>query len=161
MTTFRRRPSLFSAICCRAALLLLLAATPVAAQSGGTIRGTVVDVFGNALSGVRVTATVTGVDAEDLTDAEGAFEFTGLAPGDHVLTANLFGYAAREIPVTVRAGAVETVEIVPQPFFQLDPLSVVAEEPTVFARNFVAEPMMRQQSSITAVTSVIDNLPGV
>ena len=42
----------------------------------------------------------------------GAFEFTGLAPGDHVLTANLFGYAAREVPVTVRAGAVETVRIV-------------------------------------------------
>ena len=161
MTTFRMNLSLLSAICGRAALLLLLAAAPVAAQSGGTIRGTVVDVLGNPLSGVRVTATGTGVDAEDLTDAEGAFELTGLAPGDHVLTANLFGYAAREVPVTVRAGAVETVEVVLQPFFQLDPLSVVAEEPTVFARNFVAEPMMRQQSSITAVTSVIDNLPGV
>ena len=55
----------------------------------------------------------------------------------------------------------ETVPIVLQPVFQLDPISVVAEEPAVFARNFVAEPMMRQQSSITAVTSVIDNLPGV
>ena len=38
---------------------------------------------------------------------------------------------------------------------------MVAEEPTVFARNFVAEPMIRQQSNITAVTSVVDNLPGV
>ena len=161
MPTFRRSPSLFVAPLARAALLLLLAATPVAAQSDGTIRGTVVDVFGSALPGVRVTATGPGVDSEDLTDAAGAFEFTGLPSGDITVTATLFGYATRVLPVTVRAGAVETVEIVLQPFFQLTPISVVAEEPTVFARNFVAEPMIRQQSSITAVTSVIDNLPGV
>ena len=153
--------SLFAANCARAALLLLLAAAPATAQSGGTIRGTVADVSGEVLPGVRVTATGSGVDAEDLTDEEGAFEFTGVAPGDLTLTASLFGYAAREISVAVRAGAVEVVQIVLQPFFQIAPLSVVAEEPTVFARNFVAEPMIRQQSSITAVTSVIDNLPGV
>ena len=161
MTTFQSNLSLFSAVCARASLLLLLAAAPVAAQSEGTIRGTVEDAFGNAMPGVRVTVTGSGVDEEDLTDADGTYEFTDLAVGDYVLTANLFGYAAREIPVTARAGAVENVQIVLQPFFQLDPLSVVAEEPTVFARNFVAEPMIRQQSSITAVTSVIDNLPGV
>ena len=152
---------LLAAIAGRAALLLLLAASPAAAQSGGTIRGTVVDVSGNPLPDVRVTATGSGVDAEAVTDAEGAYEFTALAAGDYVVTATLFGYSAREISVMVSAGAVETVQIVLQPFFQLAPLSVVAEEPTVFARNFVAEPMMRQQSSITAVTSVIDNLPGV
>ena len=167
--------SLFPTTCARAALLLMpaatllmpavtllvLAAPPVAAQSGGTIRGTVVDALDNALPGVRVTATGDGVDAEGVTDAAGAYEFAALAPGDYILTATLFGYASRELQATVRAGAIEVVSIILQPFFQLAPLSVVAEEPTVFARNFVAEPMRRQQSSITAVTSVIDNLPGV
>ena len=38
--------------------------------------------------------------------------------------------------------------------------SVVADEPRIFARNVVAEPMLMQQSNITAVTSVVDNLPG-
>ncbi|MCY4646405.1 MAG: TonB-dependent receptor [Gammaproteobacteria bacterium] len=161
MPTSRRNLSLFAAICARAALLLLLAAAPVAAQSGGTIRGTVVDGFSDALSGARVTATGSGVDAEAVTDTAGVYEFTGLVAGDYVLTVSLFGYATREVRVTVRAGAVATVPIILEPVFQLDPLSVVAEEPTVFARNLVAEPMMRQQSSITAVTSVIDNLPGV
>ena len=103
--------SLFAAVG-RAALLLLLAATPVTAQSGGTIRGTVVDAFGTALPGVRVTATGSGVNAEAVTDAEGAYEFAGAAPGDHIVTANLFGYAEREIRVTVRAGAFETVRII-------------------------------------------------
>ena len=40
-------------------------------------------------------------------------------------------------------------------------VSVVAEEPRIFARNIVAEPMRLQQSNITSVTSVVDNLPGV
>ena len=87
MPTFRRSPSLFVAASARAALLLLLAATPVAAQSDGTIRGTVADVFGSALPGVRVTATGPGVDAEDLTDVAGAFEFTGLPSGNITVTA--------------------------------------------------------------------------
>ena len=138
-----------------------LAAAPAAAQTTGTIRGAVTDAGGASLPGVVVTAIGPGVDAETVTDGDGAYEFTGVTPGDHIVTATLFGYAPRELQVTVRAGAVEVVPIVLQLAFQLDPISVVAEEPAVFARNFVAEPMMRQQASITAVTSVIDNLPGV
>ena len=140
---------------------LALATASATAQTTGTIRGTVTDAAGSALPGVVVTASASGVDTEGVTNADGAFAFTDLPAGDYILTATLFGYASRELQVTVRAGAVEVVTVVLQPFFQLDPISVVAEEPTVFARNFVAEPMMRQQSSITAVTSVIDNLPGV
>ncbi|MDE2751371.1 MAG: TonB-dependent receptor [Gemmatimonadota bacterium] len=140
---------------------LALATAAAAAQTTATIRGTVTDAAGSALPGVVVTASASGMDTEGVTNADGAFAFADLAAGDYILTATLFGYASRELRVTVRAGAVEVVTIVLQPFFQLDPISVVADEPTVFARNFVAEPMMRQQSSITAVTSVIDNLPGV
>ena len=161
MLTSSRGRFLIAAFCGRAALLLLLTAAPAAAQQTGTIRGTVVDVSGNALPDVLVTATGSGVGEEVVTDAEGAYEFPALAAGDYVVTATLFGYAPRELRVTVRAGAVETVPIVLEPAFQLDPISVVAEEPTVFARNFVAEPMIRQQSNMTSVTSVIDNLPGV
>ncbi|MYH50493.1 MAG: TonB-dependent receptor [Gammaproteobacteria bacterium] len=138
-----------------------LATAGAAAQTTGTIRGTVTDANGNALPGVVVTASGSGVEAEGVSTTDGAFAFTDLAAGDHILTATLFGYAPRELQVTVRAGAVETVPIVLEPAFRLDPLSVVAEDPAVFARNLVAEPMMRQQSNITAVTSVIDNLPGV
>ena len=142
-------------------LLALLAAGSATAQQTGTIRGTVVDVSGNALPDVSVTVTGSDVREQAVTDTAGIYEFTGLAAGDYVVTATLFGYASPELQVSVGAGAVETVPVVLEPVFRLNPLSVVAEEPTVFARNFVAEPMMRQQSSITAVTSVIDNLPGV
>ena len=144
-----------------AALLFLVTAASATAQATGTVRGTVVDAAGNPLPGVVVRATTSGVDTEVVTDAEGAYEFTDLAAGDYVLTTTLFGLAPREIRISVGAGTVETVPIVLEPGFGLEPLSVVAEEPTVFARNVVAEPMIRQQSNITAVTSVADNLPGV
>ena len=45
--------------------------------------------------------------------------------------------------------------------FLIKTISVVAEEPRTFARNIVPEPMMLQQSNITTVTAVVDNLPGV
>ena len=156
-----RRLLLAAAISGRAVLLLALSAAATTAQQTGTIRGTVADVSGNALPGVSVTVTGTDVSEQAVTDSAGTYVFAGLAGGDYVVTATLFGYASLELPVSVGPGAIETVPVVLEPVFRLSPLSVVAEEPTVFARNFVAEPMMRQQSSITAVTSVIDNLPGV
>ena len=142
-------------------LLLVLTAAAATAQQTAIIRGTVVDVSDNALPDVSVTVTGSDVREQAVTDTAGAYEFTGLAAGDYVVAAALFGYASRELRISVGAGAIETVPVVLEPVFRLNPLSVVAEEPTVFARNFVAEPMMRQQSNITAVTSVIDNLPGV
>ncbi len=152
---------LIAAVSGVAALLWALTAASAAAQQTGTIRGTVVDASGNVLPAVSMAVTGSGVSEQAVTDSAGAYEFTRLAAGNYVLTATLFGYASRELPVSVGAGAIEAVPVVLEPVFRLNPLSVVAEEPTVFARNFVAEPMMRQQSSISAVTSVVDNLPGV
>ena len=106
---------------------LALATAAAAAQTTATIRGTVTDAAGSALPGVVVTASASGMDTEGVTNADGAFAFADLAAGDYILTATLFGYASRELRVTVRAGAVEVVTIVLQPFFQLDPISVVAD----------------------------------
>ena len=92
-----------------ALLLSLLTAATATAQTTGTIRGTVVDASGNALPDVLVTATGSGVGEEVVTDAEGTYEFAGLPVGAYVVTAALFGYAAWELQVSVRAGAIETV----------------------------------------------------
>ena len=144
-----------------AMLLSLSAAATAAAQTVGTIEGTVVDANGNALPGVLVTVTGSGVQEESVTDADGSYGFAGLASGDYLVTAMLPGYQTAELQVTVGAGTAQTVPIVLRAAYLLDTLSVVAAEPRIFARNFVAEPMMRQQSNITTVTAVVDNLPGV
>ena len=144
-----------------ALLLWLTAAPPAAPQSTGSIEGSVVGPNGAPLAGVVVTVLGPGIDREHLTGADGSYAAPGLPAGDYVLTAALRGYDTVETRIPVAAGTTETVTIQLPVAFLLEAVSVVAEEPTIFARNVVAEPMMLQQSNITAVTSVVDNLPGV
>ena len=142
-------------------VIAVLAAALAGTQTAGSIEGVVVDVTGNPLPGVVVTVTGDGMRQEHVTGADGAYQAAGLAPGDYVVTATLPGFETFEISVSVGADVAETVPIQLQISRLLETVSVVAEEPRPFARNIVAEPMMRQQSSITSVTSVADNLPGV
>ena len=71
------------------------------------------------------------------------------------------GFETVDITVVVAAGATEAVPIVMQIMRLLETVSVVAEEPRIFrAQRRRRAMMMMQQSNITAVTSVVDNLPG-
>ena len=144
-----------------AALLSLLVAAPAAAQPAGSIDGAVVDANGTPLPGVVVTVTGPGGREERVTSAAGAYTAAGLAAGDYVVTAMLPGFETVEVPVSLGAGATATVPIVLRVTRLLATVSVIAEAPRIFARNVVADPMMRQQSNITSVTAVVDNLPGV
>ncbi len=144
-----------------ATLAVLIAPSPVSGQPHGAVQGTVMDAPGGALPGVVVTLTGPDGPRESVTDATGAFAFAALPAGDYAVAAALPGFAASETAVTVQAGATATVALVLEIERLLETVSVVAEEPRIFARNVVAEPMMLQQSNITSVTSVVDNLPGV
>ena len=108
-----------------------------------------------------VTVAGPAVRQEHVTGVDGAYTAAGLAAGDHVITAVLPGFETAEAPVSVRAGATASVPITLQIARLLETVSVVADEPRIFARNVVAEPRLLQQSNIASVTSVVDNLPGV
>ena len=142
-------------------LLSLSVAVTAAAQTTGFIDGAVVDANGTPLPGVVVTVTGPGVRQEHVTGTDGAYTAAGLAAGDYVVTAALPGFETVETPVSVQASATASVPITLQIARLLETVSVVAEEPRIFARNIVADPMRLQQSNITSVTSVVDNLPGV
>ena len=142
-------------------LLSLSVAVTAAAQTTGLIDGAVVDANGTPLPGVVVTVTGPGVRQEHVTGTDGAYTAAGLAAGDYVVTAALPGFETVETPVSVQASATASVPITLQIVRLLETVSVVAEEPRIFARNIVADPMRLQQSNITSVTSVADNLPGV
>ena len=139
----------------------LSVAVTAAAQTTGLIDGAVVDANGTPLPGVVVTVTGPGVRQEHVTGTDGAYTAAGLAAGDYVVTAALPGFETVETPVSVQASATASVPITLQIARLLETVSVVAEEPRIFARNIVADPMRLQQSNITSVTSVADNLPGV
>jgi len=144
-----------------AVLLSSSVAATASAQTAGAIEGSVVDANGNPLPGVVVTVTGPGVREEQVTGADGSYAVTDLAAGDYRVTTVLPGFETVDLPVAVAAGATAMAPIVLQIARLLETVSVVAEEPRIFARNVVAEPMMMQQSNITGVTSVVDNLPGV
>ena len=143
------------------AVWLLSTAATAAAQTTGVIEGVVVDANGSPLPGVMVTVAGTDVRQERVTTADGSWAITGLAAGDHAVTAFLQGFERVETSVSLGPGTTEDVRIVLRVARLLEMVTVVAEEPTTFARNFVSQPMTRQQSNMTSVASVVDNLPGV
>jgi hypothetical protein len=84
------------------AMLLYLAVPAVAAAQSDVIRGRVIDVDGQPLSNVRVTATsIPGsVTRTAYTSPQGAFQivFPG-GPGDYIMGYAHFGYAFRQMQV--------------------------------------------------------------
>ena len=108
-----------------AAVLLLHA--PLAAQRGGVVRGRVVE----AGTGTAVASAVVRV-ADDssrsvLTDVDGGFRLTGLAPGAHRLRVAHLGYAEREVAVEVTGAGEVVIDVVLTPrALALDALVVTA-----------------------------------
>ena len=143
--------------------LLSIPTALVSAQSTGVIEGSVADAAGGALPGVTVNRTgpLAPPSALQVTGLDGRFTFGMLADGDYTVVLVLPGFETQEIAATVAAGAPVSLEVVLEIERLMESVTVVAEEPRIFATNVVAEPMLLQQSSITAVTSVVDNLPGV
>jgi hypothetical protein len=74
----------------------------VASETTGSIVGIVVNQAIVPLAGVAVKLTSSG--AEATTDAEGAFLFNGLEPGDYFVTASKLGYSPVQQSATVVAG---------------------------------------------------------
>ena len=146
-------------------LLAVLALLPslLAAQPTGSIEGRVLDSTGSALPGVTVTlvggAGIPG--GPQITAANGRFTFGDVPAGDYLIEAALSGFETRGEPVSVEADAVTTLDLILELSRVMEAITVVAEEPRSFATNIVAEPMVAQQSPITSVLAVVDNLPGV
>lgn len=78
----------------------LTVSSPAAAQTTGTIRGTIVDAQGGVLPGVTVTARspalVRGA-AVVVTDGRGTFHLPGLQPGVYELAAELPGFVTQTL----------------------------------------------------------------
>jgi hypothetical protein len=99
-------------------LFLLAGAASVAAQTAGTITGTVEDSSGGVLPGVSLTArsAATGLTRAVVTGAEGRFVLAGLPPGPYELRADLAGFKPHlrrdlEVPVASTIKLVITLQI--------------------------------------------------
>lgn len=97
------RGSLLSSLCLRVfpgpwlgayALVLLLLASTVSASPTGSIAGSLKDSTGAAVSGARLTLTnlATNAKMEEVSDANGGFQFLQLAPTEYSLTVEARGF---------------------------------------------------------------------
>lgn len=78
-----------------------------ATATTGVIRGVVVDSAVRPVAGVNITALGPGPAQATTTNAQGAFGFDGLAPGDYYLKAAKAGFNQTQTSATVVAGVAE------------------------------------------------------
>jgi hypothetical protein len=105
-----RRLNVFSL----AILICFAAATQAAAQSNyATLSGTVFDPQRQAVPGANVRATSAGTRAvrQVTTNDEGAFQLTGLLPGEYELTVEAKGFAALTRTVNVEVGQQMSIDV--------------------------------------------------
>jgi len=113
----------------------LVVAPSLAAQSTGSIQGRVTSQFGGRpLSGVEVS--LEGRAATTLSGDNGAYQLTGLAPGEYTVVTQALGYARVSRTVTVRAGQTVTLDIeLEEQAMELDPIVVTGQGAEISRRR--------------------------
>ncbi len=83
--------------CLTAAILVAAFSNAVFAQGRASLRGLITDEFGAAIVGATVTLSdASGAQKTVTTNADGTYNFTGLAPGKYKVRAIATGFAASE-----------------------------------------------------------------
>lgn len=99
------------------AVLLMILTISLLAQDKLKVSGRVQDANGASIAGAEVLLTLRGMrfERQTVTDADGNFEFTGLAEGDYQFTvsAKTFGASSRDFRLS--GGLNETVDFILQP----------------------------------------------
>ena len=132
--------------------LNLFGASPVRAQSTGSVAGQVLDESGRALPSAQVG--IAGTPLGRLTDANGRFSFARVPAGPRTVEVSFIGYESRQADVTVQAG--ETAELtvtLPTSSVELDAIVVYGE-----ASRGQAKALQRQKTSLTITNVVSEEL---
>jgi hypothetical protein len=87
-----------------ALIAMVFAFGAAAQQSTGTVKGTLADSSGAVIPAVTLTLAGTGGSHTVQSQADGAYTFTGIAPGTYTLSVSLAGFVPFSQPVTVTAG---------------------------------------------------------
>lgn len=136
-------------------LLLPLLYQDVTAQI--IIRGTVIsDDTEEPLAGVSVV--IDGAFIGTVTNQDGQYAIE-LQTENDVLVFSFVGFRTQRHAMSPGITQVDIrllLDVV-----QMEEISIVGEEARIFASNVVAAPMIRQQTPMMNLTSVVDNLPGV
>jgi hypothetical protein len=112
-------------------IVVLSAAIAFAQQGRGTLRGVVSDELGAAIVGATVTVTdAAGVEKTAVTNGEGTYTLSGLAPGKYVVRATARGFAVSdETPVNVGAGQRQSLDLTLKVTIEEQKVTIAAEPP--------------------------------
>ena len=134
--------------------LALLFAVPAAAQTSGTITGTIRDAQGGVLPGVTLSLrnSETGVARTAVSESDGTYLFQGVAPGRYELAAELAGFANAEVrDITITIGLQLQRDLTMGLQTLQESVTVTAEAPVIeITRTDVAQVITQEQ---------IDTLP--
>lgn len=111
-------------------IVLLFAVVGLAQQTRGSLRGVIKDELGATIVGATVTLTdANGVAKTATTNGEGAYVFSGLAPGKYSLRATAKGFAdADETEVDLAAGR-QSVDLTLKVTIEEQKVTIAAETP--------------------------------
>ncbi|MGH9875346.1 MAG: carboxypeptidase regulatory-like domain-containing protein, partial [Pyrinomonadaceae bacterium] len=111
--------------------ITLFAAVALAQQTRGTLRGVIKDELGATVVGAAVTLTdANGVEKTATTNGEGAYVFSGLAPGKYSLRASAKGFAETdESEVDLTAGGRQSLDLTLQVTIEEQKVTIAAETP--------------------------------
>jgi hypothetical protein len=114
------------------ALVVIFSFVSALAQQGrGSLRGVIKDEFGATIVGATVTITdAAGVKKDTVTNNDGVYTFSGLAPGKYSLTATATGFGiAEEAEVDISAGQRQTLDVTLQVTIEEQKVTIAAETP--------------------------------
>lgn len=139
-----------------AVALLGFAAPPLAAQSTGTVRGTVVETGSSRpLAGARVAVAGTGRSA--VTGADGRYTLADVPGGTIRLRASLLGYGDSEQRVAVAAGGTATADFqLGQSALALDAIVVTGTTGAVSRRTVGNSIVQLDAEDLASKTNVSD-----
>jgi hypothetical protein len=107
------------------ALNLLLIPASRAQERKGTIAGRVADVSDSVLQGARIELQPNS--GSTVSDGQGSFSFSGLAPGGYTVSISYVGFAAFTKTVTVSSGQTTRVDARLQVASKTEEITVTAE----------------------------------
>jgi len=143
-----------------ALIVLLSLVVVVAQQSRGTLRGVISDELGATIVGATVTLTgPDGVDKTVVTNNDGVYSFTALAPGKYLLRAEAIGFAASEVTeVDVNAGQRATFDMTLKVTIEEQKVTIDAETPISTDSNANANQTLISGKDLDALPDDPDEL---
>jgi len=100
--------------CALLVVTMIVSGAPARAQyEAAAVLGTVSDSAGALVPGSRITLknAATGVRADRTSNQSGQYEFTGVLPGDYVLTSSAPGFTTETTSFSVAVGARQRVDV--------------------------------------------------